>query len=151
MPENYLQPVAKLTDPKHLRTKQFMRKMNADSLILMAWIFSIIAPIVFSFLYKNPVHLLQIAYLPLSFFIGPIIYNPIVPPTAIFGIILIALIGLINHLAPDPNWFILIVPAQIWIFWYATRHLPSLHSREWNEFIQNTGMTEEEIKKALAD
>lgn len=151
-----MQPVSSLKEPKTLRMKQFVRDMNLNSLATLFWISCIVSPIVFAVVWRNPAHLLQIAYLPLAFIIAPIVFN-FSPAGLWFSnvayfipiLILLAPIALIYRLVPRPSWYIGVVPLQLIMFWYVQRHLPRLKRKEWGEFSRNTGMSLEEIEEAL--
>jgi hypothetical protein len=123
MAEDFTQPVSRLRDPRTLGTKQFARDMNYDTLVALFWISCIVCPIVFAIAWKNPAHLLQIAYLPLSLLIAPILCN--FSPMSLWlsnvayfmpVVILLLPVALINRLAPAPSWYIAVVPLQLVLF-----------------------------------
>ncbi len=157
MTEDFTQPVSRLKDPRTLRTKQFARDMNLDSLSMLFWISCIICPIVFAVAWRNPAHLLQIAYLPLAFLVAPIVFNfsPMglwLSNVAYFipALFLLIPVALIYRLVSTPSWYIVVVPAQLALFWYVRRHLPKVKQHEWEEFSRNTGMSRQQIEDTLS-
>lgn len=157
MAEDFTQPVSRLKDPRTLRTKQFARDINLDSLVTLFWISCIVCPIVFAITWRNPAHLLQIAYLPLAFLIAPIIFNfsPMrlwLSNVAYFipALFLLLPVALIQRLVPTPSWYIIVVPFQLVLFWYVQRHLPKVKQQEWEEFSRSTGMSPEQIEERLS-
>lgn len=156
MAENYLSPVSDIKNPQILRTKQFVRKMNWDSLTTLTWIAGVIMPIIFAFSYSSFFQLLKVLYIPLAIMVAASIFNYrsvglwisnllyFVPSLIIIGII-----EGINSLSPSPWWYRAMVLLQIWIFWKTQREIPKLEKQEWAIFKSLTGMTEEDIIKSL--
>jgi hypothetical protein len=148
--------ISRLKDPKELLTKQFLRDMGYDTLINVFWVSCIICPIVFAIAWKNPAHLLQIAYLPLGFYIAPILFN--FSPLNIWylnlsylrpAIILMLFVVLIFWIVPTPYWYIGVVGLQLRVFWFVRRRLPRVKQQEWEEFARNTGLSHKQIDAAL--
>lgn len=134
---------------RELCTKQFTREMNLDSLSALYWISCIVSPIVFAIAWRNPWHLLQVAYLPLAFIIATIVFNFSPAPMSLSVLILLVPITWIYRLIPHPSWYIGVIPLQLILFWYVQRYLPRLKQQEWVEFSQNTGISLEKVYESL--
>lgn len=154
--ESYLDPIAKLTDPKKLRTKQFMRKMNWNTIILFFWLLAIVCPVVFAFQSNNIAQILKICYIPLSIMASGILFN--FKPLSLWVsnvfyfvpfAITLAPIAIVTTLIPEPTWFQVVIPIQFIIYWKVNRDIPRRTNEEWRMFKERNGYTSEDIEQML--
>ena len=153
--ESMFDPVEKLTDPYVLVIKQYQRKINCDSPTTISWLFSLVAPFVFAFLFKDFWQILKLTYIPLSVISAGHFFNALVGPLVsdllimrlfalgVWGLLLSPLIAIAVCL-PDPIWFQAIIPFTYLMFWVANRWIPRKEKEDWRIFCENNSCTKEE-------
>ena len=158
--ESIFDPVEKLTDPYVLVTKQYQRKINCDSPTTLTWLFSIVAPFVFAFIYKDLWQIIKLIYIPLSIFSAGFFFNFLVGPLVVstFSWRLVALGAWVLTFAPlvaiavylpEPIWFQVIIPLTYLMFWVANRWIPRKEKEDWRIFCENNNCTKEEAMEIV--
>lgn len=148
IPEDFTQPVFKLRDPSTLRVKKSAKDMSFDKVVRLFGITCAFLPIAFAITWKNPVYLLQLAYLPFALLISPIVFsfspvNRRISNVMHFMPVLILLIpiAIIHHVVPSPAWYIWVIPLQVILSWCASpkRVIARVKRRDLQEFSRFTG------------
>lgn len=161
--ESYTDHIDNIRDPRLLQLKQFSRQLAWDSWIVFSWGAGLVIPIILAIRNDSLLQVLKIMYTPVAqllagfifnipykaFSLTNITYNLIYFLRSGYILILILLVVIIHFLSPEPYWFLLVIPLQVWIFWKTQRSMPKIARLEWERFKQNTGMTDLEIKENL--
>lgn len=150
--QSYLDPVDSITDPKLLRTKQFVRTMNWDTVVTVFWFAASIIPVVLAITGRDFFQILKVCYAPLSLLGSGIIFN--FKPFQLwasnlfyfapFALIMLPL-AVIAYISPNPHWYSATIPIQFYLFWKTQRDLPAKGRREWEHIKRKTGYTDEVI------
>ena len=152
--ESFYDPKKRLTNPYNLYMKHSVARGNWDTRGMIFYIAAVVCPIVFAFTI-NPIQLLKLSYLPLSFLIPGLLFNiPSVPSIGkVFWLIQPIIISLpivaIQVLIPEPIWFALVPFLQIWFFWRMMRVLPNSESLDWRRFTARTGLSIEQCHEII--
>tara|TARA_Y100001933_G_scaffold122702_1_gene122521 strand:- start:200 stop:709 length:510 start_codon:yes stop_codon:yes gene_type:complete len=158
--EHYYDPVEKLTDPFVLITKQYQRKVNCDSPTTFSWLFSIVAPFIFAFIYKDFWQILKLIYIPVSVFSAGHFFNALVGPLAPrsfwlrfcaieYWLLMISPLMAIAIYLPDPIWYQAIIPFTYLMFWVANRWIPQKEKEDWRIFCEHNNCTKEEAMEIV--